>query len=493
MITISSLVFLTFDERNRKRGLAVKAAVRPAVAVLLLWMAAVISSTGQTFKSLVSFDANDGGNVYAGLVQATNGNFYGTTYAGGISNRGTVFQVNSAGKLSTVYNFCSQNGCVDGDSPVSGLTLAANGTLYGTTSLGGVDGNGTIFSISPSGKMTTLHSFSGTDGAKPYGGLVQGTNGDLYGTTFAGGIQGQGTVFEFSLSGTLTTLHSFCSDFLVCPDGQVPEGTLLQVSNGTFYGTTAFGGENQSGAIFSITPAGSLTTVYSFCRKVNCADGESPFAGLAQDNAGNVYGTTNQGGANGAGSVFKLTAAGALTTLHNFCPQSGCADGSYPDAGLILATDGNLYGTTAAGGTGSGTAFKITPQGKLTTLHSFAGTDGSDPFGPLVQATNGIFYGTTYTGGANASYGTVFSLANGLAPFAALVPTSGKVGATIIILGSNLTQTTSVAFNGKAATFTVVSASEIKATVPSGATSGKVKVMTPGAVLTSNVPFRVTH
>jgi len=196
-----------------------------------------------------------------------------------------------------------------------------------------------------------------------------------------------------------------------------------------------------SGTIFEITPSGTLTTLYSFCLRVNCADGDYPAAALIQGSDGNFYGTTYNGGANRAGTVFKIAPTGRLTTLHSFCLQINCADGAQPSDNLV-------------------------------------------------QDTNGTFYGTTYVGGAN-SLGTVFSLAIGLGPFVETVPISGKVGRAVIILGTDLSGATSISFNGTPATFTVESSASIKATVPAGATTGIVHVVTPSGTLSSNVPFRV--
>jgi uncharacterized repeat protein (TIGR03803 family) len=211
---------------------------------------------------------------------------------------------------------------------------------------------------------------------------------------------------------------------------------------------------------------------------------------------GTLYGTNTAGGSvNATGTVFKLTPAGVLTTLHTFCKQTGCPDGQVPDAGLVLATDGNLYGVTSSGGTvGSGTIFKVTPSGAFTSLYSFCSqagcVDGDSPDGTLIQATNGDFYGTTFSGGTSGA-GVVFSLSTGLGAFVQTVPTSGKVGTAVKILGADLTGATSVTFNGKTATFKVVSSSEITTTVPTGATTGTVKVVTPGGTLSSNVVFTV--
>jgi uncharacterized repeat protein (TIGR03803 family) len=301
--------------------------------------------------------------------------------------------------------------------------------------------------MTPSGTLTTLHSFAGypTDGIGPYGGLVQATNGYLYGTTVSGGSGIGGTVFKITPSGSLTTLYSFCPQGSVpCTDGYEPESTLVQATNGDLYGTTYGGGANCSstgcGTVFQMTPGGTLTTLYSFCSQTNCADGENPVAGLIQATNGDFYGTTEFSGANG-GTIFKMTPRGTLTTIYNFCSQVGCADGWEPRAGLV-------------------------------------------------QDTNGTFYGTTNFGGAIGA-GTVFSLSVGLVPFVETQTTSGPVGAAVNILGSDLTGATSVSFNGTAATFTVVSRYLITTTVPAGATTGKVQVVTPSRTLSSNVSFRV--
>jgi uncharacterized repeat protein (TIGR03803 family) len=234
--------------------------------------------------------------------------------------------------------------------------------------------------------------------------LVQGSDGNFYGTTQVGGTNGSGTVFKITPSGALTTLHSFDG-----ADGSNPAAVLMQASDGNLYGTTEAGGANGNyGTVFKITPAGTLTTLHSF----GGADGWEPAAGLVQASDGNFYGTTYIGGANGNyGTVFKITPTGTLTTLYSFCSQSGCADGALPRAGLVQASDGDFYGTTAFGGANyyEGTVFKITPNGTLTTLHSFDGADGGDP-NALVQASDGNFYGTTVLGGANGDNGTVFRL-----------------------------------------------------------------------------------
>jgi uncharacterized repeat protein (TIGR03803 family) len=457
------------------------------LTTLMLAVAATTGATAQTFKTLHSFDGTDGANPMPGLVQATNGNLYGTTYESG-PTYGTVFKITPSGTLTTLHRF----DLTDGGYPGAALVQATDGNLYGTTGVGGADTDGTVFKITPSGKLTTLHSFDGTDGDNPSA-LVQATNGNFYGTAVGGGANDSGTFFKMTTGGTLTTLYNFCSQSN-CTDGTYPNA-LVQATNGDFYGTTVEGGGHDVGTVFKITSSGTLTTLHSF----DGTDGRNPGAGLVQATNGDFYGTTLYGGANynvycgaNCGTVFKIAPGGTLTVLYSFCAQSGCTDGRNPSAGLVQATNGDLYGTAYGGGANDyGTVFKITPSGTLTTLHSFDGTDGGYPLAVLAQDTNGDLYGTTWAGGTNTE-GTVFSLSVGLGAFVKTQPTSGKVGAPVVILGNNLTGSTKVTFNGTAAKFTVASNSEITTNVPTGATTGTVDVTTPKGTLKSNVVFRVT-
>jgi uncharacterized repeat protein (TIGR03803 family) len=459
------------------------------------------TAIAQTFTTLASFNISNGAfPQYVSLAQGLDGNFYGTTEGGGVNNNctfgtcGTAFKVTPGGALTTLYNFCAQVQCTDGFEPVAGLLLASDGNFYGTTFYGGAGnpppGYGTVFEITPSGTLKTLHSFCAQpncpDGYGPQSTLVRGTDGILYGTTTYGGAGGNGTIFKITPKGILTTLHSF--NFY---DGSLPIGGLVQTADGDFYGTTQYGGLYNYGTVFRLTRSNAFTTLHSF----SYTDGANPVAGLVQANDGNFYGTAESGGINGWGTVFKSTPSGTLRTLYSFCAHPNCTDGQYPTAGLVQATDGNFYGTTYVGGDNdAGTVFQITPGGILTTLHSFDGTDGDVASAALVQATDGNFYGTTMDGGTGpcaSGCGTVFSQSVGLGPFVKTLPTSGKLGAAVKILGTNLTGTTSVSFHGRAAAFSVISASEISTTVPAGATTGKVQVTTPGATLSSNVVFRV--
>jgi uncharacterized repeat protein (TIGR03803 family) len=449
---------------------------------------AVAASPAQTFTTLANFDNADGADPYLmSLVQGTDGNFYGTTSDGGASGYGTVFKMTPKGALTVLHSFDD----TDGSYPYAGLVLTTRGNFYGTTSQGGTYGYGTVFEISAAGKLTTLCSFDGSDGAYPYSALVQATNGNLYGTTGGGGASDYGTVFEMTAAGKLTTLHSFGSD------GAAPVSALIQATNGNLYGTTDAYGAHDGGTAYEITPAGKLTTIYDFCAQASCTDGGDVYAGLVQAANGSFYGTTFYGGAHGNGTIFEITAAGKLTTLYRFCAETNCIDGALPYAGLVQATDGNFYGTTHYGGiedTLAGTVFEVTPGGAHTTLHNFCSEPGCDDggyvSGGLIQSTNGAFYGTTYFGGAY-NYRTILSLSVGLGRFVKTDPSSGGVGATVIILGNSLTGSTHVTFNGTAASFKVVSSTEITTTVPKGATTGTVKVTTPGGTLSSNVAFRV--
>jgi uncharacterized repeat protein (TIGR03803 family) len=215
--------------------------------------------------------------------------------------------------FTTLYTFCRESRCTDGSVPNPGLVQATDGNFYGTTSGGGTNSFGTVFKITPQGTLTTLHSFCPqapcSDGQQPVAGLVQATNGYLYGTTYSSEV-GAGTVFKITLGGKLTTLYTFCSQgsYPTCPDGAEPQAALVQATNGYLYGTTIGGGTNSYGTVFKITPGGTLTTLYSFCSQSGCTDGANPsYAGLIQATNGDLYGTTESGGAKNAGTVFKIT------------------------------------------------------------------------------------------------------------------------------------------------------------------------------------------
>jgi uncharacterized repeat protein (TIGR03803 family) len=482
------------------------------LAGLTLFMFAAIAAAQEpsstTFSTTVSFDGSDGFYPeYMSLAQGFDGNLYGTSVEGGTSTAcglygcGTVFKVTTAGKLTTLHSFGSSNAY-----PYGSLVQDSNGKLYGTTygsatstKCTGSGGCGTVFKITTSGTLTTLHTFKGTDGYGPSG-LIQATDGNFYGTTNYGGSYDGGTVFKITSGGTLTTLYNFCESG--CEQSSYPLAGLVQGTDGDLYGTTG-GVITKScplscGTVFKITTSGTLTTLHTF----DGTDGYIP-RGLIQATDGDFYGLTTDGGssngcANGCGTAFKITSSGTLTKIYDFCSDKNCTDGSYPAAALVQGIDGNFYGTASFGGTyDKGTVFKLTSSGTLTTLHSFEsgkvdGTwPGYYPGAGLFEDTDGVFYGTTIQGGLYGG-GTIFSVANGLDPFLMTNPTSGKVKAAVTILGTDLTGATSVTFDGKSATFTVVSSTEITTTVPTGAKTGSVEVKTPSGTSTSNVVFTVT-
>jgi uncharacterized repeat protein (TIGR03803 family) len=357
----------------------------------------------QTVQYVFGKSASDGSYPYAALTQASDGNLYGTTFAGGANNAGTVFRAAPGGTPQTIYSFGSSAN--DGASPIAGLVQGVDGALYGTTSDRGASGQGTVFKITTSGTLTTLHAFgSGTDGAKPSGTLVLGSDGNLYGTTQAGGTNGGGTVYRLAQDGTLTTLYSFGSNV---GDGAGPYAGLVQAADGNFYGTTPLGGTNNEGLVYRVTPGGAVSTVYAFSPITanQNADGALPYSGLVVGQDGALYGTTSYGGSSNYGTAYKVTTSGAFTALHQF---AGGTDGAYPRAGLSVDTDGTLVGSASgAGSSNGGVLFRLSPSGTLTTLYAFAATaaTGSAPYAALVKASDGGFYGTTLGGGN----GTLFS------------------------------------------------------------------------------------
>jgi uncharacterized repeat protein (TIGR03803 family) len=381
--------------------------VTSAVAVLKL---TGVTSSGVALETLYSFNTNSFGCLpFGGLIQAKNGGFYGTASEGGAQGVGTVFQMNPQGLMTLVYAFpngTAGNYPPNGSLPCAALVQGTNGLLYGTAVAGGATGDGTVFRMTTSGTGTTAWSLnSASSGSVPYAGLVQGRDGNFYGTT----PQGQayhnawpfayGTLFRLTASGSLTAIHSFDYE-----DGAYPSSTLVQGADGSFYGTTQGGGTNGGwGTIFKATPAGILTPLFSFANR----NGAVPRAGLVQDSDGAFYGTTTAGGASGAGTVFKLAADGTFCSLYSF---TGGNDGSNCYGGLLLASDGNLYGTTESGGVyGLGTVFRITTDGTLATLVNFDGYQGANPECTLIQGTDGRLYGTTQNGGANG-WGAIFRL-----------------------------------------------------------------------------------
>jgi len=448
------------------------------------------------------------------------------------SGCGTAFELTPDGRFQVIYNFCAQVNCADGGAPSNGLILGADGNFYGTTDAGGANFNaaacanyvvscpGTVFKMTPSGELTTLYNFCSqphcADGFDAVS-LLQARDGNFYGVAQAGGIliqngpcdHGCGTVFKLTPAGKFTVLYTFCSE-PGCMDGARPVG-LMQGTDGNFYGMTYYGGTSYEswGTVFQITPAGQYGVLLNFCAKNGgCENGSYPDAPLIEGVDGNLYGTTRGGGAHDGGTVFQLSPR-HYTRLHSFCEPvyqyHYCLNGFDPTAELVQGSDGNLYGTADAGGSplcdyaGCGVIFEVTPGGQFTNVYTFCPktncADGSSP-GALMQATDGLFYGVTTQGGPPECHfdrgcGTAFSLATGLGPFVEASPNFGPIGRVVNILGNNLMGTTSVTFNGTSAKFAVKSSTLIKAMVPNGATTGAIQVIGTNRTMSSNGAFQV--
>lgn len=388
----------------------------------LLSAAPATRAQAQTFAVLHGFAGapNDGAIPAAGLVMDAAGNLYGTTAFGGLANCGalgetgcgTVFKLDPSGSETVLHEFAG----ADGAFPAAGLLMDSAGNLYGTTVNGGSVGFcgnfgcGTVFKLSPAGIFTVLYAFSGgSDGGNPTAGLISDAAGNLYGTTGFGGNFGIGVVFKLDPTNHETVLHTFNG-----ADGAEPSAPLIMDSAGNLYGTTFRGGSADSGTIFELNPStGALSTLHTF---TGASEGGHLGAGLLMDSGGNLYSITESGGANGAGTVFKLVpATGVLTVLHSF---TGGADGGnvplegIPGAGLIMDAPGNLYGATFRGGTASlGVVFKLdSVTSNETVLYNFTGgTDGSGPLAPLFMDAAGNLYGTASSLMASG-FGAVFKL-----------------------------------------------------------------------------------
>lgn len=369
------------------------------------------SAQAQTHNVLYSFaGGTDGATPNAGLVLDDAGNLYGTTKTGGVSNLGTIFKLDTDGNETLLHSF---TGGADGATPNAGLILDPAGNLYGTTYEGGASNFGTVFKLDTAGTETVLLSFTGgADGASPYAGLVLDGAGNLYGTTAGGGASNSGTVFKLDAAGTQTVLYSFTGG----ADGRFPYAGLVLDAAGNVYGTTSEGGVNGApcladyflgcGMVFKLGSTGTETVLYTF---TGGADGRNPLAGLVLDASGNLYGTGVAGGPSDQGVVFKLDTAGNETVLYGFTASN---DGHYPESTLIFDHADNLYGTTTSGGaSGFGTMFELDTTGKETLLYSFTGgADGATPYAGLTLDDNtGILYGTTSAGGAS-NFGTVFEI-----------------------------------------------------------------------------------
>jgi uncharacterized repeat protein (TIGR03803 family) len=374
------------------------------VILLALTMAAMPAAQGQTFSVLHAFTGPPDGEQPAahGLLLGTTGNIYGATTYGGAFDYGTVFELTSSGE-SLLHSFLGGEGL----RPSAGLVQDAAGNLYGTASLGGTPegggcahGCGVVFKRDTSGNQTVLYAFTGqTDGGNPDTTMIRDSSGNLYGTTSEGGLvscefgRGCGVIFKINSSNQETVLYRFTGG----KDGDFPAGVVAD-SAGNLYGTTYDGGAYGYGDVYKLTPSGEFSVLYSFS---NGTDSNDPAGPVILDSAGNIYGTTYGVYGSGFGIVYKLSPAGNFTVLYTF---TGGSDGSYP-GNLVMDQSGNLYGTTLAGGTSTGcyytscgTVFKIDTSGNFSMLYSFNLTYGQLPNSLTIDKA-GNLYGTTLGGG----------------------------------------------------------------------------------------------
>jgi uncharacterized repeat protein (TIGR03803 family) len=408
------------------------------IFVPLLLAAAIVPTQAhaQKFKLLHTFHGPDGNGPVGVLTRDSAGNLYGTTSGGGVGKCGkiycgTAFKLDKTGRQIWLHSFKGGNG----NDPFAGLRRDAAGNLYGTTAFGGGTkcnnslGCGTVFKLNAMGKETVLYKFTGQpDGNIPASLLVRDSEGNLYGATGSGGANDLGSIFKVAKTGDETLLYSFTGG----SDGCFPEAGVIRDAAGSLYGVAFQGGvgfcNSGYGVVYKLDTAGTLTVLHSF----GGGDGAYPASVLLFDKAGNLYGTTKEGGnsecgGTGCGVVFELSpqSDGTWTeaVLYEFCSVSGCTDGEEPGFGpLVRDAAGNIYGTTYFGGAsrnctgvGCGAVFKLDATGKETVLHSFTdGKDGGFPFAGLIKDAAGNFYGVA-SGGGDASCkpngcGTVFKI-----------------------------------------------------------------------------------
>jgi uncharacterized repeat protein (TIGR03803 family) len=392
-------------------------AMNVLLSILLLAAASVAQTANPpSFSLLYQFKSGrDGSSPYSNLILDPQGNLYGTTMIDGAYSYGTVFKVTPEGKETVLHSFTGTGG--DGANPVAPLIRDAAGNLYGTTEYGGLfgacgpNGCGTVFKIDPAGKETVLYRFTGVagDGMNPQQGLVRDSKGNLYGTTSQGGIysygNSYGTVFKIDPAGKETLLHSFNPYTPPYNDGALPFGGSLL--------------RDSEGNLYGTTylyGLGSLGIVFKLDASGSesvlysfggTGDGRLPYGNLVRDAAGNLYGVTMQGGAFEGGTVFKLDANNNETIVHSF---GGSGDGAPPGGGLAMDRPGNLYGTTQFGASSPfGTVFKLDTSGQETIFHTFLGKQGDGPDWGVVRDSKGNLYGTTYYGGAYGG-GVVFKV-----------------------------------------------------------------------------------
>jgi len=431
----------------------------------------------QTYTDMHDFNNTDGccANYPSLLAQGEDGDIYGATTSGG-TGAGNIFKITPTGTFNNLFNFDGTHG----RGPQGGLSLGFDGNFYGTTYQGGTNAAGTVFKITPSGTQTVLYNFMNTtDGAFPRVPPVQAPDGNLYGTTGNGTVA---TLYKITPSGTFSVMVNLPAQSY---------SPLLVGTDGNLYGTTLFGGTFNRGTAFQFSPTKKkLKIIHNFG---SGSDGSSPTGPLMQGVDGKLYGTTQAGGTSSGGVVFQMSTAGKTVVLVNFDTMHE-ANGATPFAGVVQGSDGFLYGVASVGGAnGLGTLFKVKTNGTgFAVLHDFATATGDSPLSTPLLHTNGKIYGLAFHGGSHTSYGTIYSMDAGLSPFASqFVIYSGKVGASVAILGQGFSNATGVKFGAGAGTFVASTDAFMTATIAAGATTGVITVLEPGGNLTTPQKFKI--
>ncbi len=382
-----------------------------ALALTAMFLHVVLAQAQGSFTTVYNFTGgSDGGNPWAGLAQDLSGNPYGTTTVGGFIyngynyNCGAVYELNTAGTETVLFDFCPYGDWRSGTNPLAPVTLDDAGNIYGTATYGGVNGYGTAFKIDTAGNETVLYGFLGeADGCFPSQGPVRDNAGNLYGTAsdLGCGAYGYGAIFKIDTAGNFSVVHDFIGS-----DGAFPQyGHLTMDPAGNIYGVTEYGGASNNGVLYKLNKNGKLTVLHSF---EGGSDGCWPYGSVVHDKHGNLYGTTSYCGSKNDGTIWKVSEKGKETILHNFA--GGSSDGCFPYGGVARDPKGNLYGATYSCGAHSyyGALYELSASGRLTLLHSFDKSDGRYPSGEVLRNATGTLSGTTYEGGTD-NYGTVWS------------------------------------------------------------------------------------
>ena len=446
---------------------------------LVLMLLAVASAQAQTYTDMHDFNETDGccASYPSMLVQGQDGNIYGATTSGGTNLRGNIFKLTPSGTFTNVYNFDGTHG----EGPQGGISLGFDGNFYGTTYQGGTGSAGVIFKVTPSGTQTVLYNFTnGNDGGFPRTPPVQAPDGNLYGVT--GSSSPNQVLYKLTPAGVFSVVVTIPSQSY---------SPLLVGTDGNLYGTTRFGGTFNAGTAFQFSPQKKkLKIIHSFGGSTG---GYSPYGPLMQGVDGKLYGTCSTGGTASGGTVFQMTTGGKVTTLYNFSTNNP-VNGATSFSGVVQGSDGFLYGVASVGGAnGLGTLFKVSTTGAgYTVLHNFATADGDTPLATPLLHTNGKIYGLTFHGGSHTVYGALYSFDNGLKPFVEqFVFYSGKVNATLTLLGQGFSNATGVKFGTGAGSFVASTDAYMTATVDAGATTGKITVLEPGGNLTTPQIYKV--